>query len=135
LTFSIGKEHPALIRCRGWVMHRCFARVDAVTLTALLSRAASAGQPCRPSAAFKGDLRGGFVISKRSDAIEWALRYSFEALKLAVSFGSAWGMGAVKHRSHLARAPKTKLKPSVSQKWLRATLAGIIGFGNSKTVG
>jgi len=42
--------------------------------------------------------------------------------------------GAVKHRSHPARAPKTKLKPSVSQKWLRATLAGINGFGNSKTV-
>jgi hypothetical protein len=36
--------------------------------------------------------------------------------------------------SQPARAPKTKLKPSVSQKWLRATLAGINGFGNSKTV-
>src|SRR3989442_10349253 len=44
------------------------------------------------------------------------------------------GPAAVKHRSQPARAPKTKLKPSVSQKWLRATLAGINGFGNSKTV-
>jgi len=62
------------------------------------------------------------------------LRYTFEAANLAVKVGSVWGAGAVKHKSHPARAPKTKLKPSVSQKWLRATLAGINGFGNSKTV-
>ena len=62
------------------------------------------------------------------------LRYSFEVANLAVKFGSTWGTGAVKHRSHPARAPKIKLKPKVSQKWLRATLAGINGFGNSKTV-
>jgi hypothetical protein len=42
--------------------------------------------------------------------------------------------GAVKHSSQPARTPKTKLKPSVSQKWLRATLAGINGFGSSKGV-
>src|ERR1700730_19186976 len=60
--------------------------------------------------------------------------YSFEGANLAVRFGATWGTGAVKHRSRPARAPKTKLKPSVSQKWLRATLAGINGFGNSKTV-
>jgi hypothetical protein len=41
---------------------------------------------------------------------------------------------AVKHRSHPARAPKTRLKPRVSQKWLRATLGGIKGFGSSKRV-
>jgi len=43
-------------------------------------------------------------------------------------------LSVVEHRSHPARPPKTKPKPSVSQKWLRATLAGIKGFGNSKTV-
>src|SRR5882762_9858045 len=63
-----------------------------------------------------------------------ALRYIFEAANLAVRFGSTCGAGVVKQRSQPARAPKTKLKPSVSQKWLRATLAGINGFGNSKTV-
>jgi len=33
-----------------------------------------------------------------------------------VGFGFTCGAGAVKHRSHPARAPKTKLKPNVSQK-------------------
>ncbi len=37
-------------------------------------------------------------------------------------------------KSQPRRLPKTKLNASVSQKWLRATLAGINGFGNSKTV-
>ena len=53
---------------------------------------------------------------------------------LAVKFGSTSGAGVVKHKSQPARTPKTKLKPSVSQKWLRATLAGINGFGTSKVV-
>ena len=44
------------------------------------------------------------------------VRYSFEAANPAVRFGSTWGTGAAKHRSHPARAPKTKLKPNVSQK-------------------
>jgi hypothetical protein len=44
------------------------------------------------------------------------LPYSFEAANLAVRFGSTWVTDAVKHRSHPARAPKTKLKPNVSQK-------------------
>ncbi len=44
------------------------------------------------------------------------LPYSFEAANLAVRFGSTWVTDAVKHKSHPARAPKTKLKPNVSQK-------------------
>src|ERR1700730_16252447 len=62
------------------------------------------------------------------------LRYNFEAAILAVRVGSTCGAGAVKHRSQPARPPKTKLKPSVSQKWLRATLAGINRLGSSKAV-
>jgi hypothetical protein len=57
-----------------------------------------------------------------------------ETANLAVWFDSTWSSGAVKHSSRPLRAPKTKRKPSVSQKWLRATLAGINGFVNSKAV-
>jgi hypothetical protein len=37
-------------------------------------------------------------------------------------------------KSQPRRAPKTRLNPSVSQKWLRATLAGIKGLGNRRIV-
>ncbi len=37
-------------------------------------------------------------------------------------------------KSHPRRVPKTRLNPSVSQKWLRATLAGIKGLGNNSIV-
>src|SRR2546425_7329463 len=37
-------------------------------------------------------------------------------------------------KSQPRRAPKTRLNPNVSQKWLRATLAGIKGFGSSSMV-
>src|SRR6266704_1307819 len=77
----------------------------------------------------KNQRSGHFPVSVYQE-----LRDSLEAANLAVRFGSTCGTGAVKHRSQPARAPKTKLKPSVSQKWLRATLVGINGFGNSKTV-
>jgi len=49
---------------------------------------------------------------------------------------SSWPLAwrAVKHRSHPARAPKTKLKPSVSQKWLRRNTGGINGFATQDGV-
>ncbi len=37
-------------------------------------------------------------------------------------------------RSQPARAPKTRLKPKVSQKWTCATAGGIMGFGRSSAV-
>src|SRR2546425_2949706 len=40
--------------------------------------------------------------------------------------------GAV--NSQPRRAPKTRLNPNVSQKWVRATLAGIKGLGSSRMV-
>ncbi len=37
-------------------------------------------------------------------------------------------------KSQPRRGPKTRLKPSVSQKWVRATLAGISELGNRSAV-
>ena len=80
---------------------------------------------------YSGPCKSIFDLGR--DVISDIRHYCLETANLAFWFDSTWGSGAVKHSSQPARAPKTKLKPSVSQKWLRTTLAGINGIGDSKS--